>query len=66
MYHKTSKPLECSWNADGWADFNQNTLCSVDVDLELAGFVDRAIEQSKQALDVEVSTALPSAPRWDV
>jgi hypothetical protein len=53
--HETGESLECSWDADGWADLNKNTLGSVDVDLELAGLVDRRIEEGKETLRV-VST----------
>jgi hypothetical protein len=48
--HETGESLECSWDADGWADLNKNTLGSVDVDLELAGLVDRRIEEGKETL----------------
>lgn len=50
MDHETGESLECSWDADGWADLNKDTLGSVDVDLELAGLVDRRIEEGKETL----------------
>jgi hypothetical protein len=48
--HETSESLECAWDADGWADFNENTLGRVDVDLKLAGLIDRRVEEGKQTL----------------
>ena len=48
--HETSESLEGTRDPDGWADFDKNTLGSVDIDLKLAGFVDRGIEEGKKAL----------------
>lgn len=31
--HQTRKTLKGTWDSDGWADFDQNTLCRVDIDL---------------------------------
>jgi hypothetical protein len=64
--HQTSKSLECSRDADGWADFDQNAFSGVDVDLELAGLVDGRVQECKQALDVEVSSPKQSALVWDM
>jgi hypothetical protein len=41
--HETSKSLEGTWDADSWADFDENSLGSMDVDLELPGLVDRRV-----------------------
>jgi hypothetical protein len=48
--HETSESLECSWDADGWADFDENALGRVDVDLKLASLVDRRVEEGKETL----------------
>lgn len=52
MDHEAGESLECSWDADGWADLNKDTLGSVDVDLELAGLVDRRVEEGKETLPI--------------
>ena len=39
--HQASKALVCAWNTALWVDFNENTLGSLDVHLELACFVQR-------------------------
>ena len=52
MYHETGESLECTWDADGWADFDEDTLSGVDVDLKFSGFVDRRIEESKETLQI--------------
>ena len=67
LNHKTGESLECPGNADSWADLDQDAFGGVDIDLQLAGFVDGRVEQSKQTLHVEVSSPLPrSASMWDV
>ena len=48
--HETCESFEGSWDAYGWVDFDQDTLGSMNVDLELAGFVDWRVEESKKAL----------------
>ena len=54
--HETGKSLECSGNADCWANFDQHALCGVYIDLQLASLIDGGVEESKQALNVEVSS----------
>jgi len=48
--HQTRKTLEGSGNADGGVDFNQNTLGSVDEDLQAASLVDGRVEEGKKTL----------------
>lgn len=43
LYHKTSETLKGTWNAYRGADFDQNAFGCVNVDLELAGLVDRRV-----------------------
>jgi hypothetical protein len=50
LNHETSKSLECTWNANGWADFDEDPLSSVDIDLELASLIDGRIKEGKKAL----------------
>lgn len=48
--HQTSETLEGTGNANGRADFYQDTLGCVNVDLELAGLVERRVKQSEETL----------------
>jgi hypothetical protein len=48
--HQTGEALKCTGNADGRADFDQDTLCCVDVDLEFAGLVERRVEEGEETL----------------
>jgi hypothetical protein len=48
--HETCEPLEGSWDANGWVDFDQDAFGGMNEDLELAGFVDWGIEEGKEAL----------------
>lgn len=43
--HEPCETLEGTWNADSRADFDQNTLGGVNVDLQLACFVDGRVEE---------------------
>jgi hypothetical protein len=43
--HQTGETLEGTRNTDGRVDFDKNTLRALDVHLELAGFVDRRVEE---------------------
>ena len=56
--HETSESLECSRNADGRVDFDEDALCGVNVDLEFASLVDGRVEESKKALWVGLVVAL--------
>lgn len=47
LNHQACKPLEGSRNANTRADFDQNALGGVDVNLEFAGLVDWRVEESK-------------------
>jgi hypothetical protein len=58
LYHETSKSLECSGNADSWADPDEDVFGGVDVDLKPAGFVDRRVEEGEEALGCHVSRAV--------
>lgn len=48
--HQTSETLEGTGNANGGADFDQDTLGCVNVDLELAGLVERRVKKSEKTL----------------
>lgn len=50
MDHETSESFERTGNSDTRADFNEDSFGGVDVNLQLSGFVDRRIEQSKETL----------------
>lgn len=45
--HETSESLECTWYTDRGADFDEDALCGMNVDLELSSLVDWGIEQSE-------------------
>lgn len=61
LHHQASKALECTGDAHGGADPDEDVLCSLDVDLELASLVDRRVEESKQTLWHHVSPRVSSA-----
>jgi hypothetical protein len=48
--HQSGEALEGSRDADGRRDLDEDTLGGVDVDLELAGLVDRRVEEGEEAL----------------
>lgn len=48
--HETSEALEGTWDSDGRANFDKDAFGSVDVDLQLAGLVDRRVEEGKETL----------------
>jgi hypothetical protein len=50
--HETGEALEGSRYADGRADLDENAFGGVDVDLELAGFVDGGVEKSEETLSL--------------
>jgi hypothetical protein len=50
--HETSKSLECTWDSDGRAYFDQDTFGGVDVDLKLSSLVDRGVEEGKETLQI--------------
>lgn len=50
LNHQASKSLKGTWDSDGWADLDQDAFGRVDVDLKLAGLVDRRVEKGKEAL----------------
>jgi hypothetical protein len=43
LNHQTGETFEGTRNADGWVNFDEDTFRGVDVDLELASFVDRRV-----------------------
>ena len=53
--HETSKSLECPGYSNGWGNFDQDALGGVDVYLEFSCFIDRGVEEGKQALSSSVS-----------
>jgi hypothetical protein len=50
--HKASESLKGTWNADGWADFDENAFGGVDIDLKFACLVDRRVEESEETLRI--------------
>jgi hypothetical protein len=50
LNHQTGEALEGTRDADGRADFDQDTLCCVNVDLEFAGLVERRVEEGEKTL----------------
>lgn len=50
MDHKPSKAFECARDPDSRADFDEDSFCSMDVDLEFPGLVHRRVEKSKETL----------------
>ena len=50
--HQAGESLERARDADRRADFDQNALGGVDVDLQLSGLVDGRVEQSEQTLSM--------------
>ena len=56
LHHQTSEALECTWDAHSGADPDEDVACSLDVDLEFAGLIDRRIEKSEQTLWRHVSS----------
>lgn len=53
LNHQAGESLECTWYADRRADFDQNALGGMDVDLQLSGLVDGRVEQSEQTLTMD-------------
>jgi hypothetical protein len=50
LNHQTGEPFEGTRNADRWVHLDQDAFRSVDVDLQLASFIDRRVEKSEKAL----------------
>lgn len=50
LNHQTGEPFEGTRNADRWVNFDQDAFRSVDVDLQLASFIDRRVEKSEKTL----------------
>lgn len=48
--HETGETLEGSGDANGGADFDEDTFGGGDVDLEFASFVDRGVEKGEKTL----------------
>jgi hypothetical protein len=48
--HKTGESLEGTWDANCWTNFDENTFGGMNVDLQLASFIDRRVEKGKEAL----------------
>lgn len=48
--HEAGEALEGAGDADGGGDFDKDAFGGVDVDLELAGFVDGRVEEGEEAL----------------
>ena len=44
LHYQTSETLEGAGNANGWTDLDQDAFGSVDVYLQLSGFVDGGVE----------------------
>jgi hypothetical protein len=52
--HETSESLECTRNADGRIDFDEDAFRGVYVNLEFAGLVNGRVEEGKEALEGSV------------
>lgn len=50
LNHKTGETLEGTWNSDGWADLDKDTLGCVDINLKSSSLVDRGIEEGEKTL----------------
>jgi hypothetical protein len=50
--HETSESLEGTWDANGWADFDEDAFGGVDVDLKFACLVDWRVEEGKETLRI--------------
>jgi hypothetical protein len=50
LTHEAAKAAEDARNPHLRMDFNENVLCGVDVDLQHARFVERAVQEHQQAL----------------
>ena len=50
LHHETCESFKSSWYAYGRRDLDKDTLGSRDVNLELASFVDRRVQQGEEAL----------------
>jgi len=48
--HQAGETLEGAGDTDGGGDFDEDVFGGVDVDLELAGFVDGGVEEGEEAL----------------
>lgn len=48
--HEPSKALECARYPDCRADFDEDSSCGMDIDLQLPGFVHRRIEEGEETL----------------
>ena len=50
MDHETSKTLESTRNPDSRANFDEDSFCSMNVDLEFPSLVHGRVEKSKETL----------------
>lgn len=50
LHHQSGEPLECARDAHRGADFNQDALGGMDIDLQLSRLVDGRIEQREKTL----------------
>lgn len=50
MDHETGESLEGTWYADAGAHLDEDSFSGVDVDLKLAGLVDRRIKEGQKTL----------------
>jgi hypothetical protein len=50
LHHQTCEALECTRDAHSRRDSDEDVLCRLNVDLQLAGLVDWRVEQGKQTL----------------
>lgn len=48
--HETGESLEGTWYADAGAHLDEDSFSGVDVDLKLAGLVDRRIKEGQKTL----------------
>lgn len=58
LTHEASETLVRAWNANVGAQLNQSPILGLNVDLQLACLVERAVQQSEQALVENVRSRL--------
>lgn len=62
MHHESTESLERSGDSDGGVDFDENTSSGVDIHLQLPRFVERRVEERKEALVSDVGSSVGNIP----
>lgn len=60
--HQTGEALKGSGDTDRGRDLNEDTLGSMDVNLELASFVDGRVQQGEETLVGDVRSGITDVP----